>query len=526
MTEEKRSLISSKLSLVDMLGEEYLKAVCEAKAFLTGENQEKLWNIAQSKVDFFPPMLVDSLDERIKYIGKTVVGGLESPTKGASTGAFNKAANSASAPLSALGFYRIGEDGKVYLTSKSEHYHTPLGHDFPGYNLVDNARALGIPNATHNNTRGTITRQLEIELVRVTNGIKKDDDEALQQVLTSTESHVLNRVINLETGSLAVEAALKMMLARFYRLDNTYSKPEYEGKVPVFFVMADNIGGKEANYHGTTVLTQLLRGMWPEFYDALEQNDIFRVQPVMINNIEDFQSKIEKFDNGKYRVAGFFHEIVLMNYGGIKLTKDYLTKAYEICHKRDIPVLVDEIQSCLWSPEFFLFKEYGLKPDFVSIGKGFPGGQYPASRVITTAKMDNLNLFGALVTNGQEELAALTYLITMRFAEDNREYTYELGEYYESKIRDFQNNFKTIIDNVEGSRHMTTIIFKDAEEAIVFAKELSSQSIDVSVQTYKANCAPAALTKIPLISSRKMVDFMIEKMRKALEKISIEKSNK
>ena len=49
------------------------------------------------------------------------------------------------------------------------------------------------------------------------------------------------------------------------------------------------------------------------------------------------------------------------------------------------PVMVDEIQSCIWSPELFLFREFGLEPDFVSVGKGFPGGQYPASRILTTA---------------------------------------------------------------------------------------------------------------------------------------------
>ena len=64
---------------------------------------------------------------------------------------------------------------------------------------------------------------------------------------------------------------------------------------------------------------------------------------------------------------------------------------------------------------------YGLNPDFVAIGKGFPGGQYPASRILLSAEMDNLNQFGALVTNGQEELASLAYLITMEYAQENAE---------------------------------------------------------------------------------------------------------
>ena len=46
---------------------------------------------------------------------------------------------------------------------------------FYGYGdkLVENARRLGIPNATHNNTRGHITRVLETELIRLVSGRKK-----------------------------------------------------------------------------------------------------------------------------------------------------------------------------------------------------------------------------------------------------------------------------------------------------------------------------------------------------------------
>ena len=137
--------------------------------------------------------------------------------------------------------------------------------------------------------------------------------------------------------------------------------------------------------------------------------------------------------------------------------------------------------------------------------------------------MDKLNLFGALVTNGQEELASLTYLITMAFAEANQEYTRTTGDYYENEIRKLGREYHTIIDNVEGIRHMTTIVFSSADDALAFTHDLDKQGIDISVQTYKANCAPAALLKIPLISSRKMIDFIISRMKDALAKIASEK---
>ena len=515
----KYSLKNIRLSLFDLLGETYVEAVCKAKAFLEQKDKSYYLDIAREEVEFFPSSFQKRLNELIAMTGQKVTDGLPSSPGGAGTEAFRKATRTSMSPLSAFGVTRIGENGYAYLIAKSEHYHAPLGHSFPGYRLVDNAIRLGIPNATHNNTRGYITRLLEAELVRVANGIPKGDHRRLQEIISSENPHVLNRVINLETGSLAVEAALKMMLMRFTRLEKTLPEPVYSGKIPVFLVVADNNGEAEANYHGTTILAQMFRGMWPDLYREAEQKDLFRVVPVRINDTDHFDKTISVYDQGRYKVAGFLHEIVLMNYGGILLQKEYLRHAYEICHERDIPVLVDEIQSCIWSPGFFLFKEYGLDPDFVSIGKGFAGGQYPASKILTTPAMDRLNLFGALVTNGQEELASLTYLITMTFAEENTEYIEALGSYYEERIRELAKQYGHIISRVEGRRHMTTLFFRVVEDAVSFTSYLNKKGIDISTQTYKANVPPSALTKIPLIATPQMADFIVDKMEEALRQL-------
>ena len=515
----KLEMESPNLSLVDLVGKSYIKAVCSGRAFLEGNDPGALWPLAEEKVDFIPVGFRQRLDELVDAIGEQVSEPMEDSARGAGTDAFTKASHPKMAPLSAFGFVRIGEDGKAYLVSKSEHYHASLGHSFPGYRLVENARQLGIPNATHNNTRGHITRLLEQELIRTANGIPRGDGEGLKKVIDSSEPHVLNRVIGLETGSLAVEAGLKMMLARFYRLDDTYEKPKYDGRVPVVLVMADNAGGKKANYHGTTMFTQTMRGMWPELAGKLEANEIFVTRAVAINDIANLERLVQEYDRGVYKIAGLFHEIILMNYGGIRLQEDFLKKAYEICHEHDIPVMDDEIQSCIWSPELYLFREYGLNPDFVAIGKGFPGGEYPASRILTTAEMDSLNQFGALVTNGQEELAALSYLVTMEFVQANRAFVAGLGDYYEAELRGLLKRYPGIISNIEGQRHLSSIFFFKAEQAVEFVHILNANCIDISVQTYKSSCPPAALTKLPLISSFKMVDFLIGKMEQALQQV-------
>jgi len=507
-------------SLRDLLGDEYITAVCEAQALLTGEEQTKFEAIADEKINFFPESFQNRLDSLLEKVSTKVCTGLKNSSAGAPVASFGKAQNNEMSPLAGLGPIRVGENGKAYLIGKSEHYHASLGHHFPGYRLIENAKKIGICNITHNNTRGYITRILERELIRIANGLTKNDIVGLEKVIASEEEHVLNRVTNLETGSLAVEASLKMMMARFYRLDSTYDSPKYSDKIPVFLVMADNEGGKKANYHGTTMITQMLRGMWPGLAEKLEAAECFKICPVKINDVEFFTETLTKYDQGKYKVAGFFHELVLMNYGGIKLTQEFVSTTHTLCRERDIPIMIDEIQSCMWSPELFMFKEYNCRPDFVSVGKGFPGGQYPASKILTTAAMDSLNQFGALVTNGQEELASLSYLITMEFAETNSNETREVGQYYNAEAETLVANYPEIIEELEGEAHMTTFVFKSAEMTNKFTAYLNKECcIDVSAQTYKANCPPVALTKLPLISSRQAVDYVISKMYEALENI-------
>ncbi len=508
---------SPKISLSDLLGNEFINAVASASEVLG----EPVPSKAFDAVDFMSFPRQSKNDELLKLVGSSIVKAYPDSLEGAATDAFRKATNKKAAPLTGIGPFRVGEDGKLYFIGKSEHYQASLGHRFEGYKLIDKARMLGILNPTHNNTRGYITRLLERRLIQTVNKLEWEDDDATGQVLSSKEPKVLNRVINLETGSLAVEAGVKMMLTRFYRLDPTFKSPEYAGKTPVFLVSADRNNGTEANYHGTTTLTQSFRGMWPDLYVKAENSSIYKVVPIEINNIDRFRETIRLYNNDNYKTAGFLHEIILMNYGGVRMEPEFLKKAYELCAKTDTPVLVDEIQSCAWYESLMLFNDYGLKPDFVALGKGFSGGEYPASKIITTAEMDTLNLFGALVTNGQEDLASLSYLVTMAFINANRNKITELGNYFYNRLCEIQIKHCELVSKIEGKGHLATLHFSSVEKAASVAQKLNASYIDASAQLYKANCPPAVLLKPPVISSKAALDFLIGSIEKVLDELCI-----
>jgi acetylornithine/succinyldiaminopimelate/putrescine aminotransferase len=499
------------LSLAEVCGEAYVRAACANHSVLTGEDPAAVTEAAFKRVEFFPPAFERRLVHLLPRVGQKVGTRLAETSAGATTREFEAHTKVERAPLSALGYFRIGEDGHLYLTAKSEHYHAPLGHAFPGYHLLERARRLGIANATHNNTRGFITRRLEQELIAGANGLTATNGGALKDVLASTNPAVPNRVLNLQTGSLAAEAALKLILARFYRSEPTVPLPKYHGRVPVVLVVGNDEGGLKANYHGTTMLTQVMRGMWPEFYEATRERG-FRVAAIRPDSVPDLEAAFAQYEQDNFKVAGFFHEIVMMNYGGRLLAREFLARAYELCRQHDVPAVADEIQSCLWAPGLFLCHEYGLRPSFIVLGKGFSGGEYAASRILFSAAFDSLPQFGALVTNGQEELASLAYLITMRWAAANREVTRQVGDYYASRLQELVGKFPRLITGVDGSRHMGCLRFSDTPAAVTFAKLLVERGLDVSAQTYKPDCPPSVLTKLPLIAGCEVVDFILDRM--------------
>jgi len=61
----KASIQSPLLSLSDLLGREYTKAVCAARAFTSSGDANKLESIAEEKVDFYPKEFEKRVDELI-----------------------------------------------------------------------------------------------------------------------------------------------------------------------------------------------------------------------------------------------------------------------------------------------------------------------------------------------------------------------------------------------------------------------------------------------------------------------------
>ena len=91
-----------KLSLRDIAGSEYTDKVICASAALTGASEEKLRNIAEEKVEFFPEEFAGKLDALIPGTGSIISQPLNASSPGAGSDAFNGAFHNENAPLTGM----------------------------------------------------------------------------------------------------------------------------------------------------------------------------------------------------------------------------------------------------------------------------------------------------------------------------------------------------------------------------------------------------------------------------------------
>ena len=61
--------------------------------------------------------------------------------------------------------------------------------------------------------------------------------------------------------------------------------------------------------------------------------------------------------------------------------------------------------------------------------------------------------------------------------------------------------------------------FPDLARGRAFTTAMNQMGFDISVQSYKPDCPPVALTKLPTIADDMLISFTLERMRQALRQV-------
>ncbi|MBW3625882.1 MAG: aspartate aminotransferase family protein [Armatimonadetes bacterium] len=160
------------------------------------------------------------------------------------------------------------------------------------------------------------------------------------------------RVFFQNSGAEANECAIK--LAR------KYAKREH-GASCVEIVTAVN------SFHGRTLgaLTATGQPKYQEGYEPLPGGFTY----VPFNDVAALEAAVG------LQTAALMFEPILGESGCYPATKEFLQAARRICDERDIPLLLDEVQTGYGrTGKFWAYEHYGIEPDVVTLAKAMGGG--------------------------------------------------------------------------------------------------------------------------------------------------------
>lgn len=153
------------------------------------------------------------------------------------------------------------------------------------------------------------------------------------------------------SGAEANECAIK--LARKYSFDK-YGRGRH------------NIVTLVNSFHGRTLCTLAATGqeIFHNYFFPFPEGFIY----AMANDMTDLESKLDG-------ACAVMLEFVQGEGGVIPLEREFVNFVFDICAKKDILVIADEVQTGTGRTGSFLASEnYGVKPDITTLAKGLAGG--------------------------------------------------------------------------------------------------------------------------------------------------------
>ena len=162
----------------------------------------------------------------------------------------------------------------------------------------------------------------------------------------------MQKVFFANSGAEANEGALKT--ARKYMSDR------YHGQRDTILTLINS-------FHGRTIATLTATGQegMHRHFGPFPQGFVY----AKANDIADLKEKLNP------RVGAIFIECVQGEGGVIPLEQDFVKAIADLCHERDILLMVDEVQTGVGrTGKFLALEHYGITPDVVTLAKGLGGG--------------------------------------------------------------------------------------------------------------------------------------------------------
>lgn len=308
----------------------------------------------------------------------------------------------------------------------------------------------------------------------------------LAQLLTANLPKTLNNVYLVNSGSEAVEGAMKLAKRHTGRNEIIAFKNAYHGSTQGALSVMGNESMKNA-------FRPLLPGVHFLEYDKMEALDAINSQTACV-----------------------IMETIQGEAGAIVPGKEFIKAVFDQCKAHGALLIMDEIQAgfartgSLWA-----FEHFGVSPDILLLAKGMGGGMPIGAFIASKEIMQSLThspVLGHITTFGGNAVCAAAALANLKIIVNN--HLWENAARQERLIREMLVHPK--IKSIRGKGLLLALEFQSFEENKLIIDTLVQQGIITDWFLFAPHCLRIAP---PLIISEEEVIFACETILKVLKRL-------